>query len=598
MTKLIRLPLIALILCICASKTQGVNPDFEFLENTQSELPLRRLEETLPCDDIVATWSLETLMELTNNVINRTFEGSEVVILQGALLSVMKYGVQIRKICSSCKEMGMHEEEMHKEYCTTNNYGYNLTQSGLLLLPIDADTGSIHQGTMPAVLYNHPSVLREAPTVWFGEDSNILLFLNLVVASTGVINIMPDYLGYGGYDDAGFWDNIAYKAYLIKKGYQTSIMPLWYKTAQIIQRDSKCASALGNAVSIFGYSEGGYVSVAMADTMYKAGINVVHVDAGGAPIDLETTVYMMVKTVDNSEFPVGQRYFLALIGNSFSSTYPDIPSYQKQNMLNSTSKEVIRAILFNSTEPNSTGVRDQIFQAVPEGDLLSIVDLNSLALIRSYIVQGLETSHPCNATAVVGENDLLCQAFIENTLTESVLTAQYPIRFCHSQDDKVVHIANVPADLSGNPNLEFIAATGDHSEAGQYCLLQALIYLTRSGIANTDMSKVSTGLCDDQTLPGAPNSASTIPSPISQPTNSVPQVATTNAPLESSSSIPVSPSSPAIPLAPTLTPTSRTSEGSRQRNTWLWTGVVLGVSSLAVLVVYVKVTRFRRTATR
>ena len=268
-------------------------------ENTPSELLLRRLEETLPCNDIVATWSLETLTELTNAVINKTFEVSEAAILQIALVPVMKYGVQIRKICTSCEEMGMHEEEMHKEYCATNNYGYNLTQSGLLLLPIDADTGSIRQGTMPAALYNHPSVLREAPTVWFGKDSNILVFLNLVVASTGIINIMPDYLGYGGYDNAGFWDNVAFKAYLIKKGYQTSIMPLWYKTAQIVQRDSNCTAALGNAVAIFGYSEGGYASVAMADTMYKAGINVVHVDTGGAPIDLETTVYMMVKTADN-----------------------------------------------------------------------------------------------------------------------------------------------------------------------------------------------------------------------------------------------------------------------------------------------------------
>lgn len=585
MIKSIRLPLIALISCTCASITQGANPTFETRENIHSEFPFRRLEETLPCNDIVATWNLETLLDLTNAAINRTFAVSEAAFIQVALVTVMKYGVQIRKVCSSCEELGMHNEEMHKEYCSTNDYGYNLTQSGLLLLPIDAGTGSILQGTLPAALYNHPSVLRESPSVWFGKDSNILVFLNLVVASTGVINIMPDYLGYGAYN-AGFWDNVAFKAYLIKKGYQTSIMPLWYKTAKIIQEESQCATALGNAVAIFGYSEGGYASVAIADTMYKAGINVVHVDAGGAPIDLETTVYLMVKTADNFEFPVKQRYFLALIGSSFSSTYPDIASYQKQDMLNSTSKEIIKAILFNSTEPNSTGVRDQIYQAVPEDDLLSIVNANSLALIRSYIAQGLETSHPCNTTAVVGENDLLCQDFIANTLTESVLTAQYPIRFCHSPDDKVVNIANVPADLSVNPNLSFIESSGDHSTAGQNCLLQALIYLTGPDLVDANASKVSTCLYDNQTKSDAPNAAPTTPSPVSQSATPAPLVAMTSAPiaaLESLTSTPVLSSSPTMPLAPPLKPKAPTSEGSRQQNVWLWTSVVLGVSSLGVL---------------
>lgn len=76
-------------------------------------------------------------------------------------------------------------------------------------------------------------------------------------------------------------------------------------------------------------------------------------------------------------------------------------------------------------------------------------------------------------------NDLLCQVFIDDTLTDAALNAQYPIRFCHSPDDKVVDIANVP-NITIYPNLSCLQASSDYSIAGEFCLLQALAYLATS----------------------------------------------------------------------------------------------------------------------
>jgi hypothetical protein len=530
MTALQRLMWLLVLACsiVKTGATNGAKPPFQHYMDLHSPVfPLRRLQSNLACNEIVASWSSGSLIDLTHAAIDRSAgaQSTESALFKAILTPVIKYGVQVRKLCSSCEAMRMHEDEKHRAYCSSNDYGYNILQTGLLILPTDANGGSILQGTFPGLIYSHGSSVRKVPSLeWYGEDSGLIMFANLAIAASGVAAIMPDYLGYGAYDDAGFWDNAAFKSYLIKKSYPTSIMPLWYKSAELIQQESHCSSALGNAVAIYGYSEGGYVSVAMADTMDRLGIHVVHVDAGGAPIDIETSLYASVRNFDNLEFPLDQRQFLALVGNSHSSTYPDIASYQKQDMLNPTSMPAIKSILFNSTEPLNSGVLNQIYQVVPPDDPLSIL-IPEVNMVRTYVADGIETSHPCRATAVEGVTDLLCQVFIDNSLVEAVLNARYRIRFCHSPDDKVVTIDNIPANISQYSHLSFIEASGEHQEAGTFCLVQAILYLTGNDLVSVNATAVqSVEVCPEHDSLATPTAATTTAPPSSRPSSILPTV--------------------------------------------------------------------------
>lgn len=225
-----------------------------------------------------------------------------------------------------------------------------------------------------------------------------------------------------------------------------------------------------------GYLEGGYVLVAMLADQW---------------IDLAYMLCMLVQVV----LPLtlkhrSLRWFtILIIGIStrstpifgarwefVSSTYPDISLYQKQDLLNPTPMLAIKSILFNSTEPLNSGVLNQIYQAVPPDDPLSIV-IPEVNMVQTYIADGTKSLHPCRSTAVEGVTDLLCQVFIDNSLVKAVLNARYHIQFCHSPDDKVVTIDNIPANISQYSHLSFIEASGEHQEAGTFCLVQAILYL-------------------------------------------------------------------------------------------------------------------------
>jgi hypothetical protein len=60
------------------------------------------------------------------------------------------------------------------------------------------------------------------------------------------------------------------KGFLIRQSYETSIVPLWYKTAQILQNETDCMTVLADEMHIGGYSEGGYAAMVVAQALSQA----------------------------------------------------------------------------------------------------------------------------------------------------------------------------------------------------------------------------------------------------------------------------------------------------------------------------------------
>lgn len=133
-------------------------------------------------------------------------------------------------------------------------------------------------------------------------------------------------------------------------------------------------------------------------------------------------------------------------------------------MLNIDVRETIVDLITRSTPIG------EIRAAIPEDDPFSIFNPEFLAFAKDAIANGI--SEPCLSDGVVaGFNDKLCQALLENDLTNTLESTTYPISLCHSSADVVVDISNLP-DLTKNSLLSFELALGEHESAGAVCLLR------------------------------------------------------------------------------------------------------------------------------
>lgn len=141
------------------------------------------------------------------------------------------------------------------------------------------------------------------------------------MGASGTVSIAPDTLGYSNTYDY-------FRGYVVKKQYQTSFIPLWLKTKRTIAEETKCASELGNGLTIAGYSEGGYGAFAIAEAAQSVGIDVQAVLSGAGPYltssALLTTGYT---SMAEGTFPLNRRHYTIQLGQSYSSTYSGVENY-------------------------------------------------------------------------------------------------------------------------------------------------------------------------------------------------------------------------------------------------------------------------------
>ena len=131
---------------------------------------------TYQCGDVIARASKDDIIYALSFVVNTLFaDGTptapfRAVALQ-ALTSPIEFGLEARVSCASCEEVqDLYSGEAFLEddslngwlsYCGADKFGANVTQSSLLVLPINETTGLPVEGRLKSFFYNQGTALQQ-----------------------------------------------------------------------------------------------------------------------------------------------------------------------------------------------------------------------------------------------------------------------------------------------------------------------------------------------------------------------------------------------------------------------------------------------------
>ena len=431
----------------------------------------RRAQVIPPCNQVIEFLTVSQVSQMLTDITMREGPNALRALLASFSQSELRYNVQVLRICASCDDVSSTSPAF-EEFCGPDDFGSDVPFSGLLMIPID-ENGIRPAGTLKGMLYMHGTSTSEVPSIqWRGAETDSTIQIQLGVASAGTAVIFPDYMGYAESATSTF------KSYMVRKSYETSIIPLWLYTQEFLRDETDCQTALGEAVYILGYDEGGYASVVAADALHRMGVNVVAVFSGGAPFQIGSQAFLrIIQGTDAGTFPLDKRELLALLGSGYSSTYPDLANYRTgQDVLAESTRDGLVELVREGVS------LEELRMAIPEIDPLSIYDSRYLSFARLAINE--QNFDPCSGDDLDAEGiGFLCRALQDNDLTETLITATFPITICHSPMDELISFKNVP-DVTRNSFLSYVPATGNHAEAEEYCILTGSIF-SFSGVFQT-----------------------------------------------------------------------------------------------------------------
>jgi hypothetical protein len=462
----------SVILSFCEATTEAELDLTSILQgHFASPKQQRQTQQTPPCNEVVESLTLEQLSDRLSTAIDAVFTpgGFENLFARSSFLAKLKYGIEVRRICAGCQDV-TSDSPVFDEFCGSNVYGSGTPYSGLAVLPL-TEQGTIVPGTLKGVFEMHPTSSYISPSTeesFFTTD--LISLLNAVIASKGNVLLFPDYMGYA--DSA----SEVFKAYLVRKSYETATVPLWLHLKEYIRERTDCQTALGNAVLLKGYSEGGYSSVVVADVLHRMGVDIIGVQSGGAPFRVGSEVILRImKDIDDGIFPARRLFILPLIAATYSSTYEDVANYQQgQDLLAPETRQKFVDLITAGT------LEADINAQIPTDDPLSLMAPYMISFARTAIADN--NFDPCAGDNLAAVNmDRVCQALQENDLIALLATVEYPVDVCHSPDDELVAYENVP-DFTVNPTfVSYVPSTGSHNDAAVDCILGSLLYATSSG---------------------------------------------------------------------------------------------------------------------
>lgn len=430
------------------------------------------LRRTQSCNQIVESLSVEQVREfvasLTDDTLVRTFVTPRI-----------RYGVQVRRVCAACNNF-----VDIPGFCTPSDYGYETIFSGLVLLPLQTTTSTttILPGTLIPYVYGRGTRTDTEPSTDWERQGTEVLFHALVTSIQGAVSIIPDFMGYG--ESLG---QIS-RAYIIRKSYQTSTIPLVQQVGNMLASETDCNSALARDVFVSGYSEGGYAAVAIAQAFESMGMRILGVHAGGGPYAISSRAILgVIEEVNNATFPSAQHYYFALLGSAYSSTYEDVSNFGIVDMLDPLYRDTLVRLV------NEGASVADIHAAMDRFDPLSVFEASFLKFALDAIDAGEED--PCRPVFVQGTgSEVICQALKEQDLTEYLLGVNYPVQLCHSPTDRLVNFGNVP-DASGNSFLTVEVSSGTHEQAAEDCLFKTLTFVLLGGLSSLNIEEQHLDTC-------------------------------------------------------------------------------------------------------
>jgi len=397
------------------------------------------------CGQVLESWTSSEISAILEAGIDRNVNnlGPAGEDLKALALPLVQYGVQVRKVCAAYSDFNDNGD-------ASSRYGGDVVHSGLLMIPLrgdnDDDSMTIAEGTHKAIIYCHGTrAVAQPSTDWAGEDSDLEIILNMLFTATSrSVTIMPDYMGQG----ESFGQ--VYRGYIVRESYETSVIPLFQQAGKFLEDETDC-SAVADSVFLFGYSEGGYSSLSIADKLSSMGYDIIRVNSGGAPYWVSSGTFVdIVQFVNEGVFPTSVRYYLAYLGFSFSSSRTDMPNFDAgQDLLTADAKQKMLDYLASDRIPGieEEGIAFANEFLVPEDDMLSIYNPDFIAFIQEALMNG--ENDPCKNQPIEGNNDLLCKAMQDQDIHNVLLNVTFPVVVCHSQDEEIVSYRNVP-DLSQN----------------------------------------------------------------------------------------------------------------------------------------------------
>lgn len=145
--------------------------------------------------------------------------------------------------------------------------------SGLAILPYDKDADMILPGTHKFNVVAPAAGSTPSKFATYGFADTIVLVGAMITASSGSITIFTDYLGFGESTDYE-------QAFCVSQSIKTATYPLLTATEKILEDETDCTAAMADECTVFGYSEGGYGAIAIADMLDKMGKKLLAVHAG------------------------------------------------------------------------------------------------------------------------------------------------------------------------------------------------------------------------------------------------------------------------------------------------------------------------------
>jgi len=420
-----------------------------------------------PCNQILQEFDRDEITNITKQIFQNLL-GSVYPTIEQKLNNMLQYGVQVYKICASCSEYNHYNEgnDCHEEFCGLNAYGYNATVSGLLFVP----TGMPQQpNVLKAGIWSHPTAAHTCNDIpsegsWSrfqARHFNINIMVPLLTATSGNVALAPDNLGYGASYDYHI-------GYIIRRQYQTSAIPLWYKAQEMVRgMINNCSMQLGNSAFVAGYSEGGYGAIAIAEALDNClGVSVSKVMAGAGPIQTTRSFMEITHNIDIQEFPARRLEYLVLIGASYAHWYPD------HALLGN---EWHNKIMNLTTVGSSGRTMRKAIPTYPDDPF----QINAPALMDEYrsllSTEGFGFCFNDTISKSV-EGTYFCQAIRQNDLTNYLLSNEvdYELEVCHSRNDEVIPISNAVPLFQENYWLE---SFGNHDDAATPCVSYILDYL-------------------------------------------------------------------------------------------------------------------------
>jgi len=447
----------------------------------------RKLLELAPCDTTLFKIFQEDIIKESDRIIDMFAPVTATDYLKLIFGNKKNYGVEVRKVCASCKEVllieprfkTLYDNPAFENYCGGNAYARDIQHSGLVTYPLGANN-TIHSGELPGYIYSRPTKARidDVPSELVEGEMDILFGILASVAE-GLASISPDFMGYGS--------STAFRGYIIKDAYPAATLPLWLKLQLHLREETNCKTDLSKSAFYLGYSEGGYASVALADGLKNAiGVQPRHVSAGGGPYGVkDSLIYELVKDEEelNSSNPT-DKFLALLLGAAYSSTNSGVPNFNAgQDLLHVQIRNLAVDWL---AEKNITKheLNSRLEQHAQKGfgtsSLDDIWNPDILSLVRGAIID--ENKNYCQQS-YNGYNDTvhgkICEALIKNDVSDILLNADYPVKLCHSPDDELVPYEHVP-DVLQNQNLTLVKKAGDHRNAASECLIDGMVFLAQN----------------------------------------------------------------------------------------------------------------------